>query len=114
MHDYNIALLIFKIILTRTNCKSQIRLCGWIVWNSNEFQLHEPILTSNDVSWIFISTNNIHGESTKQSIFRLCSHDAGTARKRHEKVTFSLSVHTMPVRNCTIPSLLPSQNNAGF
>ena len=45
---------------------------------------------------------------------RLCSHDAGTARKRHEKVTFSLSVHTMPVRNCTIPSLLPSQNIAGF
>ena len=37
---------------------------------------------------------------------RLCSHDAGTGRKRHEKVTFSLSVHTMPVRNCTIPSLL--------
>ena len=45
---------------------------------------------------------------------RLCSHDAGTGRKRHEKVTFSLSVHTIPVRNCTIPSLLPSQNNAGF
>ena len=45
---------------------------------------------------------------------RLCSHDAGTGRKRHEKVTFSLSVHTMPVRNCTIPSFLPSQNNAGF
>ena len=41
---------------------------------------------------------------------RLCSHDAGTGRKRREKVTFSLSVHTMPVRNCTIPS----QNNAGF
>ena len=28
---------------------------------------------------------------------RLCSHDAGTVRKRHEKVTFSLSVHTMYV-----------------
>ena len=25
---------------------------------------------------------------------RLRSHDAGTGRKRHEKVTFSLSVHT--------------------
>ena len=45
---------------------------------------------------------------------RLCSHDAGTGRKRHGKVTFSLSVHTMPVRNCTVPSLLPSQNNAGL
>ena len=45
----------------------------------------------------------------KHCSLRLCSHDAGTGRKRHEKVTFSLSVHTMPVRNCTIPSLLPSK-----
>ena len=33
---------------------------------------------------------------------------------RGEKATFPLSVHTMPVRNCAIPSLLPSRNNADF
>ena len=67
---------------------------------------------------------NLYVKNTKQNqtvnyvgkigfIKTICSHDAGTGRKRHEKVTFSLSVHTMPVRNCALPSLLLSQNNAG-
>ena len=46
-------------------------------------------------------------------IFWLCLYDAGTRRKPHEKSYFVLSVHTMPVQNCTIPvrnCTIPVQN----